>query len=131
MDRGRHDLGLAVRKEVMGEDYVARTIAGAGAFGADFQEMINEHCWGNTWARPGLGRAKRSLLNLGMLAALGRMTEFETHFRGAITNGMSLEELKEALRQIAVYCGIPCGVECHRAAKRVLDQLAAEKAGAS
>lgn len=129
MDRGRHDRGLEVRKAVLGPDYVARAIAGAGAFGAEFQEMVNEYCWGNTWGRPGLSRAQRSLLNLGMIAALGRMTEFETHFRGAITNGVSLTELQEVLRQIAVYCGIPCGVECHRAAKRVLEQLAAEQVG--
>ena len=85
----------------------------------DFQKMVTEYCWGGTWGRGILTKQQRSILNLGMLAALNRSHEFKIHFRGAITNGLSLAELREILIQIAVYCGIPAGVEAFRLARQV------------
>lgn len=120
MDPERYEAGLRIRKEVLGEEYVERAIADADDFSAEFQNVITEYCWGGTWGRGVLAKRERSMLNLGMMAALGRMNEFELHFRGAIRNGLSIDELREILLQIAVYCGVPAGVECFRIGRRVL-----------
>ena len=120
MDESRFEQGLAVRKSVLGEDYVERSLAQADDFNKQFQEIVTEYCWGACWADETLDRKQRSLLNLGMIAALGRMQEWELHFRGALRNGLSREELKAVLLQIAVYCGIPAGIECFRIARKVL-----------
>lgn len=113
-------LGLSVRREVLGDRYVDAALAKADEFSNPFQDFLNEVCWGKAWGDEALSRRQRSLLNLGMLAALGRMHEFETHFRGALRNGLTRDELRAALIQIAVYCGVPAAVECFRAAARVL-----------
>ncbi|MSP88694.1 MAG: 4-carboxymuconolactone decarboxylase [Alphaproteobacteria bacterium] len=89
--------------------------------------MVSEFCWGECWGDDTLDRKQRSILNLGMIAALGRMHEFELHFRGAIRNGLTREELRAILTQIAVYCGIPAGVDCFRTARKVLDEMKAAK----
>jgi 4-carboxymuconolactone decarboxylase len=115
------DRGLAIRKEVLGEEYVARALEGVDDFNRDFQTLVTEYCWGGTWGREGLSRRQRSLNNLCILAALNRPHEFELHFRGALRNGCTREELRETLIQIAVYCGIPAGVEAFRIARRVLE----------
>jgi 4-carboxymuconolactone decarboxylase len=122
MDRDQWERGLAARKQVLGDEYVAKAMGDATDFTRDFQDVLNEYCWGGTWARPGLTFPQRSILNLGMLAALGRMHEFEIHFNGAINNGLTLDELKEVLLQIGVYCGVPAAVECFRIARRVLEE---------
>ncbi len=122
MDKELFDKGLAVRKEVLGADYVDKALQSADDFNRDFQELVSEYCWGVCWGSDTLSRPERSILNLGMLAALGRMHEFELHFRGALQNGLSRDQLKDVLTQIAVYCGIPAGVECFRIARRVLDE---------
>jgi 4-carboxymuconolactone decarboxylase len=114
--------GLRCRKEVLGEAYVDASLAKADDFNRDFQEMVTEYCWGGTWGRGVLSKQQRSILNLGMLAALNRQHEFKLHFKGALTNGVSLEEIREVLLQIAVYCGIPAGVEAFRVARQVLDE---------
>ncbi len=120
-DSTRLDAGLAVRREVLGAAYVDAALGRATPFEAEFQEMVTEFCWGATWARGVLDRQKRSILNLGMLAALGRLHEFELHFRAALVNNkLPGDELKEVLLQIAVYCGIPAGVEVFRVARKVL-----------
>ena len=125
MDQERFEKGLAVRKEVLGAEYVERAFENMDEFSREFQEQIvTELGWGGTWARGVLERRERSILNLGMLAGLGRLTEFETHFRGALRNGISKDEAKEILLQISVYCGIPMGMEVFRVAKRVLDEQA-------
>jgi 4-carboxymuconolactone decarboxylase len=124
MDEKRYRVGLERRKEVLGEEYVNRSMQGANDFNREFQELVTEFAWGQCWGSDVLSKRERSILNLGMLAACGRMHEFELHFRGAITNGLSPEELKDVLTQIAVYCGIPAGVECFRVARRVLDEKA-------
>jgi 4-carboxymuconolactone decarboxylase len=122
VDKELFDKGLAVRKEVLGADYVDKALQSADDFNRDFQELVSEYCWGVCWGSDTLSRPERSILNLGMLAALGRMHEFELHFRGALQNGLSRDQLKDVLTQIAVYCGIPAGVECFRIARRVLDE---------
>ena len=123
MDKERFEKGLAVRKEVLGAEYVERAFENMDDFSRDFQEQIvTELGWGGTWARGVLERRDRSVLNLGMLAGMGRLTEFETHFRGALRNGISPDELKEILMQIAVYCGVPMGMEVFRIARRVLEE---------
>lgn len=121
MDREKFEKGLAIRKEVLGEEWVENSMNNLDDFTRDFQEdFITATCWGGVWGREGLSRKQRSLLNLGMLAALGRMHEFEGHVRGALNNGITRIELREALMQIAVYCGAPAGIEAFRAAKKVL-----------
>lgn len=122
MDKVRYDAGLKARSEVLGAEYVDKAIKGANDFNRDFQELVTEYCWGTCWGNDVLNRKERSMLNLGMLAALGRMQEFELHFRGAIRNGLTQEQLREILTQIAVYCGIPAGVESFRIARKVLDE---------
>ena len=123
MDTERFESGLAARKAVLGEDYVNKALEGADDFNRDFQEMITEYCWGTCWGDDTLDKRQRSLLNLGMIAALNRMHEWELHFRGAIVNGLTRDELKAILTQIAVYCGIPTGVECFRIARKVLAEI--------
>lgn len=123
MDEDRFERGLRARKDVLGAEYVDKALAQADDFSRPFQELVTEYCWGTCWGSDALTRQQRSLLNLGMIAALGRMHEFELHFKGAIKNGVSRDELQAALIQIAVYCGIPAGVECFRIAKRVFAEL--------
>jgi 4-carboxymuconolactone decarboxylase len=113
------DIGLAIRKEVLGEEYVDAALAKSDDFNRDFQHMVTEHCWGGTWGRGVLTKQQRSILNLGMLAALNRQHEFKLHLLGALTNGVSLKEIREVLLQIAIYCGIPSGVEAFRIAREV------------
>ena len=126
MSTERFEAGLAVRREVLGAEYVEQALAGADSFNRDFQELATEFCWGGTWARGVLDRKTRSILNLGMLSALNRPEEFKLHFRGALTNGCTLDELREVLLQIAVYCGIPAGVEAFRLAREVLREQGIE-----
>ena len=123
MTSDQYDAGLKERTEVLGPEYVERAVAGADNFNRDFQQIVTEYCWGGTWGRGVLERRDRSILNLGMLAALGKSQEFKLHFRGAINNGLTLEELREVLIQIAVYCGIPAGVEAFRNAREVLKDM--------
>ena len=115
-----HDIGLRIRKEVVGETHVDRAMAGIDDFNRDFQHMVNEYCWGNIWGRPTLSKKQRSLNNLCILSALNRPHEFKLHMAGALRNGCTLDEIKETLLQVAVYCGIPAGVEAFRLAREVL-----------
>jgi len=126
MDRDRFELGMAKRKATLGADYVEQSLANASDFSRDFQELVTEYCWGAGWGDPTLDPKTRSMLNLTMIAALNRMHEWELHFRGALRNGVTRAELKAIITQIAIYCGIPAGVECHRIANRVLRELDAE-----
>ena len=120
MDRKLMEDGLAVRRAVLGDDYVDRAMKNADEFNRPFQEIVSEYCWGLCWNDRTLSRRERSILNLGMIAALGKMQEFELHLRGALRNGLTREELRAVLIHIAIYCGIPVGVDCFRAAKNVL-----------
>ena len=123
MDKKLMDAGLAVRREVLGDEYVDRSMKNADDFNKPFQEVVSEYCWGLCWSDETLSRRERSILNLGMIAALGKMHEFELHLRGAIRNGLTKEELRAVLMQIAVYCGIPVGVDCFRTAKQVIADM--------
>ena len=116
------DSGEKIRRAVLGDDYVDQAFASATDFSRPFQDVLNEYCWGLAWTDDALDLKQRSLLNLGMLAALGRMHEFQVHFRGALRNGLTESELRAALIQIAVYCGVPAGVEAFRVARAVLEE---------
>ena len=122
MDKETHDCGLAMRRKVLGAAYVDKALSNVDDFNRDFQRIITQYCWGEAWGDTALTPRERSILNLGMIAALGKMQEFETHFRGAITNGLTPNELRAVLTQIAVYCGIPVGVDCFRIGREVLSK---------
>ena len=122
MDKQLMDAGLKARREVLGDEYVDRAMKNADEFNKPFQELVSEYCWGVCWTDETLSRRERSILNLGMIAALGKMHEFELHLRGAIRNGLTKEELRSVLIQISVYCGIPVGVDCFRVAKQVIGE---------
>jgi 4-carboxymuconolactone decarboxylase len=122
MDKKLMDAGLAARRAVLGDEYVDRAMKNADDFNKPFQEIVSEYCWGLCWTDETLSRRERSILNLGMIAALGKTHEFELHLRGAIRNGLTKEELRAVLIQIAVYCGIPVGVDCFRIAKNVIGE---------
>ena len=116
------DKGLAVRKEVLGAEYVETSIKNADDFNRPLQELVTEYCWGAVWNREGLDRRTRSLLNIAMLTALNRPQELGAHVRGALTNGCSKEEIQETLLHAAVYCGMPAGLDAFRVAERALDE---------
>jgi len=123
VNKKTYDEGLAVRREVLGAEYVDRSIAGADSFTRAWQEFVTEWCWGGVWTRPGLARKTRSLLNLGMLAALNRPAEIKLHVRGALNNGVTREEIAEVFLQAAVYAGAPAAMDAFRTAKEVFDEL--------
>jgi 4-carboxymuconolactone decarboxylase len=122
----RFEAGLAVRKEVLGADHVARSLAAVSDFSRPVQELVTEYCWGAVWTREGLDRRTRSLLNLAMLTTLNRGHELAVHVRGAITNGVTESEIQETLLQAAVYVGVPAALESFRIAERTLGELRAE-----
>jgi 4-carboxymuconolactone decarboxylase len=119
----RFDAGTRVRREVLGDEHVDRSLEQATDFGRPLQEWVTDCGWGAVWARPGLDRRTRSLLNLAMLTALNRMHEFSLHVRGAVTNGCTDAEIQEVLLQAALYCGAPAALEAARVAERVLDEV--------
>jgi 4-carboxymuconolactone decarboxylase len=124
----RFDKGLDVRKQVLGDAYVAKSLAGATDYSAPLQKLITEWCWGEIWGRPGLERKLRSVLNLGMTMALNRANEFKAHARGALNNGLTREEIVEIILQGAIYCGAPASLDAMRIAQALFDEIDAEKA---
>ena len=114
------DSGLAIRREVLGADYVDGSLARADDFMMAFQRITTEWCWGYAWGRPGLERKTRSLLNLALLTALGKPSELQLHVRGALTNGVTVDEIMETLLHATIYCGIPAGLDAFKAAHAVL-----------
>ncbi|KAJ9226947.1 hypothetical protein DTO027B5_2163 [Paecilomyces variotii] len=116
--------GLKVRRSVVGSEYVDRALAnGSTEFWRPGQELVTEWCWGNIWTRPGLDRKQRSLLNIGMLMALNRSPELGIHIRGAINNGLTEVEIREAILHATVYCGAPAGVDAMKVAEKVLNEM--------
>ena len=120
MSKEVYDKGLAVRREVLGAEYVDNAIKSADDFNRPLQELVTEYCWGAVWGRPGLPKKTRSMLNLAMLTALNRPHELKLHIRGALKNGVSRAEIMEVLLQTAIYCGVPAAVDAFRNAREAL-----------
>ena len=118
--------GLALRREVLGAEYVDRSMESANDFMKVFQHITTEWCWGYVWGRDTLDLKTRSMLNLAMLAALNRSAEIKLHVRGAINNGVTVEEIREVLLHATVYCGIPAGLDAFKAANEVLSEMKPE-----
>ncbi|OBK79908.1 carboxymuconolactone decarboxylase family protein [Mycobacterium sp. 1164985.4] len=123
MDRDVYDKGREIRTAVLGEAYVQNATAGADDFTGPFQDLVTEYCWGAVWGRDALPRKTRSMLNLAMLAVLNRPNELRTHVRGALTNGVSREEIREIFMQVAVYAGVPAAVDAFRIARATFDEI--------
>ncbi|MBB5827385.1 4-carboxymuconolactone decarboxylase [Micromonospora carbonacea] len=121
-DRERHDAGMTVRREVLGDAHVDRAIAGTDAFTADFQDFITRYAWGEVWTRPGLDRRARSCVTLAVLAALHHDEELALHVRAALRNGLSPQEVAEVLLQVGVYAGVPAANRAFRVAREALRQ---------
>ena len=113
--------GLAVRRDVLGAEYVDASIEAADDFMGAFQHCVTSWCWGYTWARPGLDRKTRSMLNLAMLTALNRSNEIKLHTRGALANGVTVDEIREILLHATSYCGIPAGLDAFKSVHSVLE----------
>jgi len=121
-----YERGLALRKEVLGAEYVERSFANADAFSIAIQDLSTEYCWGAIWSREGLSRRDRSLLNIGMISALNRPHELKLHVKAALSNGLTRDEIREAILQVAVYCGIPAGLDSTRLAREAFAELDAQ-----
>jgi 4-carboxymuconolactone decarboxylase len=117
------DQGLTLRREVLGATYVENSMKSTNDFMMAFQHVTTEWCWGYTWNRPGLDRKTRSMLNLVMLTALNRTPEIKLHTRGAINNGVTVDEIKEVLLHATIYCGVPAGLDAFKAANEVLKEM--------
>lgn len=119
---GRYNEGLRMRRQVLGDDYVQRSLDNTTEFTQPIQELVTEYCWGAVWTRPGLVPRDRSLVNLGMLVALNRPDELKVHIRGALNNGVEPDEIQEVLLQAGVYCGMPAALDAFRIAAAVLEE---------
>ncbi len=123
MSTDMYERGLALRKTVLGEDYVARSFAAADDFSRPIQDLSTEYCWGKVWSREGLSRRDRSLLNIGMISALNRPHELKLHIKAALTNGLSRDEIREIMLQVAIYCGMPAGLDSTRIAREAFAEV--------
>ncbi len=121
MEKNLFEVGLAKRKATLGEEYVEKSLNGADDFSRPFQEAMTAWCWGFGWGDEAIDVKTRSMMNLSMIGALGKMTEWELHCRGAITNGVTREELRAIIHVIGIYCGVPQALECMRVARKVLE----------
>jgi 4-carboxymuconolactone decarboxylase len=117
MNKELFDKGLEIRKSVLGKEFVENAIKNADEFAMPMQELATEYCWGYVWGRPGLDKRTRSFLNLGMIAALNRPHELKIHVKGALRNGLTRQEIMEVFLQVAIYCGVPAGVDSFRIAR--------------
>ena len=123
--RKTYEEGLAVRRAVLGAEYVDGAIAAADSFTGELQDFVTEWCWGGVWTRPGLPRKTRSIINLAMLTALGKPQELKIHVKGALKNGCTKEEIMEVLMQTAIYCGVPAAVDAFRTAREAFKEAGA------
>ena len=128
MSKETFEKGLKIRKEVLGAEFVETSFKNADDFSRPMQELTTEYCWGYVWGRDGLDKKTRSLLNLAMISALNRPHELRLHVAGALRNGVTREEIREVFMQVAIYCGVPAGVDAFRAAKEVFAQIDAAAA---
>jgi|SRR6202158_2808735 4-carboxymuconolactone decarboxylase len=121
-ERQRYEQGLKVRREVLGDAHVDKSLQNRNAFNEDFQELITRYAWGEIWSRPGLPRKTRSMITLAMMVALNRTEEFRLHLRAAFNNGVTREEIKEVLLQTAIYSGVPAANHAFHVAQEILDE---------
>ncbi|MEI4261589.1 carboxymuconolactone decarboxylase family protein [Roseovarius sp. D0-M9] len=119
----KFERGLQTRRDVLGDEYVSASVDKATEYNFPMQQLVTEYCWDEIWNRPGLTRQQRSILNLGMISALGRTHELKLHVRGAINNGLTKEELREIFMQVAIYCGVPAAIDSFRTAQEVFDEM--------
>jgi 4-carboxymuconolactone decarboxylase len=126
MDKQTFERGLEIRKSVLGKEFVENAIRSADDFSRPLQELVTEYCWGAVWGRDGLDKKTRSMLNLAMISCLNRPHELRLHIAGALKNGVSREEIREVFLQVAIYAGVPAGVDSFRAAKEVFEKLDAK-----
>jgi 4-carboxymuconolactone decarboxylase len=119
MDKATYETGLKIRSEVLGKEYVENSMKSADDFNKPFQEFVTEYCWGAGWGRPGLSKKERSMLNLAMISILNRPHELRLHIRGALTNGLTKDQIREIFMQVAIYAGVPAGVDAFRQAREV------------
>ena len=122
MNKENFDKGLKTRREVLGSEYVDKSIASADDFNLPLQEFVTEYCWNEIWNRPGLDRKTRSIINLAMLTALNRPHEIKLPLVGALNNGLTKDEIREVLLQTAVYCGVPAAIDSFRVAREVFKE---------
>ncbi|MBT2569424.1 4-carboxymuconolactone decarboxylase [Planococcus sp. ISL-110] len=127
MNKEKFEQGLEIRRSVLGAEYVDKSIQNATEFNMPMQELVTEYCWGEIWARPGLPKKTRSMLNLAMITALNRPHELKLHVRGAINNGLTKDEIQEVFLQAAIYCGVPAAIDSFRTAKEVFDEMDKEQ----
>ena len=123
MSRDDFEKGLAIRKETLGKEFVEASFASADDFNRPMQELVTEYCWGAVWGREELPRKTRSMLNLAMLSCLNRPHELRMHLKGALRNGVTRTEIREVLLQVAIYGGIPAGVDSFRVAREVFAEV--------
>jgi 4-carboxymuconolactone decarboxylase len=121
-ERERYEKGLSVRRAVLGEAHVDRSLKNRNEFNEEFQDLITRYAWGETWTRSGLPRKTRSLLTIAMIVALNRPDEFRLHVRAALNNGVTREEIKEVLLHAAIYCGVPAANSAFHAAQEVFSE---------
>ena len=125
-DRERYDKGMEVRRAVLGDDHVNRSLQDVDDFNREFQDLITRYAWGEIWARPGLTRRSRSLIVIGTMVALNRPDELRLHLRAAFNNGVTRDEIKEVLLQSAIYCGVPAANSAFHAAEEVFAELSSK-----
>jgi len=123
----KFEKGLKLRKQVLGAEYVEKSMASADSFSMPMQELSTEYCWGHVWTRPGLALRDRSLINIAMISALNRPHELKLHVKAALNNGLSREEIREVILQVAVYCGVPAGIDSTRIAREAFAEVDAAK----
>jgi len=123
MDKETFERGLQIRKDVLGVDYVENSLKSADDFNRPMQELSTEYCWGYVWGREGLPRKTRSMLNLAMISALNRPHELKIHVKGALKNGVTRDEIREVFMAVAIYCGVPAGVDAFRVAREVFAEI--------
>jgi 4-carboxymuconolactone decarboxylase len=122
-DRPTYDKGLAIRRDVIGDAYVDKALAEADDFSGPLQDLVTEYCWGAVWGREELPLKTRSMLNLAMIPILNRPNELRTHIKGALTNGVTRDEIREVFLQVAIYAGVPAAVDSFRIAQEVFAEL--------
>jgi 4-carboxymuconolactone decarboxylase len=120
LDKAIYDKGLGIRRAVLGEAYVDKALSETDPFTEPLQDLVTEYCWGAVWGRDGLSRKMRSMINIAMLSALNRPHELRTHLRGALANGVTRDEVREVLLQVAIYAGLPAAVDAFRIARDTL-----------